>query len=157
MRLLTFQGSGLNCQRPSRCSSDRDDERHAGNQRRFWRSKNSDLPIFASMTFDENQRTLTGASPLTGHHPEGLGVDCLGVNCSRAWRNEPIVMKFCRLPRFLSSSNPMPVFRSMRTIRRHTMCRWRFAKYIKRLSRCRCQLLWLLRNDAGVHRQCLAY
>lgn len=45
--------------------------------------ENSDLPVFVSMTFEENKRTLTGTDPLTFVNVvEGLGVDALGVNCS---------------------------------------------------------------------------
>lgn len=45
--------------------------------------ENSDLPIFVTMTFEQNKRTLTGTDPLTFVNVvEGLGVDALGVNCS---------------------------------------------------------------------------
>lgn len=45
--------------------------------------ENSDLPVFVTMTFEDNQRTLTGTDPLTFVNVvEGLGVDALGVNCS---------------------------------------------------------------------------
>ncbi|MFQ9972720.1 homocysteine S-methyltransferase family protein [Coprobacillus cateniformis] len=45
--------------------------------------ENSDLPVFVTMTFEQNKRTLTGTDPLTFVNVvEGLGVDALGVNCS---------------------------------------------------------------------------
>lgn len=45
--------------------------------------ENSDLPIFVTMTFEQNKRSLTGTDPLTFVNVvEGLGVDALGVNCS---------------------------------------------------------------------------
>lgn len=45
--------------------------------------ENSDLPVFVTMTFESNQRTLTGTDPLTFLNVvEGLGADVLGVNCS---------------------------------------------------------------------------
>ncbi len=45
--------------------------------------ENSNLPVFATMTFDENGRTLTGATPKTMTAVlEGLGVEALGINCS---------------------------------------------------------------------------
>lgn len=45
--------------------------------------ENSDLPVFVTMTFESNQRTLTGTDPLTFVNVvEGLGADVLGVNCS---------------------------------------------------------------------------
>lgn len=45
--------------------------------------ENSDLPVFATMTFEPNGRTLAGCDPVTMVTVlEGLGVDALGVNCS---------------------------------------------------------------------------
>ena len=45
--------------------------------------ENSDLPIFATMTFESNKRTLQGCDPITMITVlEGLHVDALGVNCS---------------------------------------------------------------------------
>ena len=45
--------------------------------------ENSNLPVFVTMTFEENKRTFTGCSVsamvLT---IVGLGVDAIGVNCS---------------------------------------------------------------------------
>lgn len=41
------------------------------------------LPIIASMTYEENGRTLTGSDPLTVVTIlEALGVDAIGINCS---------------------------------------------------------------------------
>lgn len=45
--------------------------------------ENSNLPVFCTMTFQSDGRTLTGTDPLTMVNVlEGLGVDALGVNCS---------------------------------------------------------------------------
>ncbi len=45
--------------------------------------EHSDKPIFATMTFDSSERTLTGSTPeIVANTLEGLGVDALGVNCS---------------------------------------------------------------------------
>ncbi|BES65539.1 homocysteine S-methyltransferase family protein [Gottschalkiaceae bacterium SANA] len=45
--------------------------------------ENSTLPIFATMSFTEDERTLTGTDPETMVRIlEGLQVDVLGVNCS---------------------------------------------------------------------------
>lgn len=42
-----------------------------------------DLPIFTTMTFESNHRTLSGCDPLTMVNVlEGLKVDALGINCS---------------------------------------------------------------------------
>lgn len=45
--------------------------------------ENSNLPVFCTMTFEKNGRTLTGTDPLTMVNIlQGLGVEALGVNCS---------------------------------------------------------------------------
>lgn len=45
--------------------------------------ENSDLPVFVSMTYEANGRTLSGCDTLTMVNVlEGLHVDALGVNCS---------------------------------------------------------------------------
>lgn len=44
--------------------------------------ENTDLPIFCTMTFDESGKTLTGANTeVMAAMLEGLGVDCIGINC----------------------------------------------------------------------------
>ena len=45
--------------------------------------ENCDLPLFVTMSFEENQRTFTGCSIESfGRTVEGLGADAIGVNCS---------------------------------------------------------------------------
>lgn len=45
--------------------------------------EHSDLPVFVTMTYENNQRTLSGCDPLTMVTVlEGLRVDAIGVNCS---------------------------------------------------------------------------
>ena len=44
--------------------------------------ENTSLPIFLTMTFDQTHKTLTGADiHVMSAMFEGLGVDCLGINC----------------------------------------------------------------------------
>lgn len=44
--------------------------------------ENTSLPVFCTMTFDENGKTLTGADPLImSAILEGIGADCIGINC----------------------------------------------------------------------------
>ncbi len=44
--------------------------------------ENTGLPIFCTMTFDESGKTLTGANiEVMAAMLEGLGVDCIGINC----------------------------------------------------------------------------
>ena len=45
--------------------------------------ENSSLPVFCTLTFQEDGRTFLGTDPVTAVHAlQGLGVDCLGANCS---------------------------------------------------------------------------
>ncbi len=45
--------------------------------------ENSNLPVFVTMTYETNQRTLSGCDPVTMvNFLEGLNVDALGINCS---------------------------------------------------------------------------
>lgn len=45
--------------------------------------ENSDLPVVATMSFEEDHRTFTGCLPSSmALTLEGLGVDALGINCS---------------------------------------------------------------------------
>ena len=55
--------------------------------------ENSDLPIAATMTFEQNMRTFTGCSiSAMALTLTGLGVDALGVNCSLGPKElEPVI------------------------------------------------------------------
>ncbi len=69
--------------------------------------EHTDLPILATMTFEENHRTFTGCTvPAMALTLEGLGVDALGFNCSLGpkeilplaqelvqWTSLPLVIK----------------------------------------------------------------
>ncbi len=45
--------------------------------------ENTNLPVYVTMTFEENGRTFTGCSALSmAATLEGLGVDAIGLNCS---------------------------------------------------------------------------
>lgn len=45
--------------------------------------EHTDLPVFVTMTFEQNKRTLSGNDPETFINvAEGLGADAIGVNCS---------------------------------------------------------------------------
>ena len=44
--------------------------------------ENTSLPVFCTMTFDESYKTLTGGDvAVMSAIMEGLGVDCVGINC----------------------------------------------------------------------------
>lgn len=77
--------------------------------------ENSDKPVFATMTFSDNGRTLTGTTPLIMVNTlEGLGVDVLGVNCSLGPKDlMPIVkeiMKYAHIPVIVQPNRGIPKY-----------------------------------------------
>lgn len=82
--------------------------------------ENSDLPVFVTMTFEQNGRTLTGADPTTFVNVvEGLGVDALGVNCSLGPKElKPIVdeiLEVASVPVIIQPNAGLPVLRDGQT------------------------------------------
>ena len=68
--------------------------------------ENSDLPVFVTMTYDENGRLMTGGDvPGEVALLEGLGVDALGINCGLG----PVQMKPIALKMLEYASVPMIV------------------------------------------------
>lgn len=61
--------------------------------------ENSSLPVFCTMTFDENGRSFTGCMPESMVATiQGLGVDAIGVNCSLGPKQLlPIVEKIAKI------------------------------------------------------------
>ncbi|MBR6900588.1 MAG: homocysteine S-methyltransferase family protein, partial [Synergistaceae bacterium] len=78
--------------------------------------ENSNLPVFATMSFEQSGRTFFGTSieAMTATL-EGLGIDALGVNCSLGPRQLlPIVEKICSLshiPVMVQPNAGLPVMR----------------------------------------------
>ncbi len=78
--------------------------------------ENSNLPVFATMSFEESGRTFFGTSieAMTATL-EGLGIDALGVNCSLGpCQLLPIVEKICTLshiPVMVQPNAGLPVIR----------------------------------------------
>ena len=75
--------------------------------------ENSNLPVFASMTFEQNARTLSGCDPLTMVNVlEGLQVDALGINCSLGpVELTPVineVLKYAHVPVILQPNAGLP-------------------------------------------------
>ena len=64
--------------------------------------ENTNLPVFCTMTFDENGRSFTGCMPESMVATiEGLGVDAIGVNCSLGPKQLiPIVEKISKWLQF---------------------------------------------------------
>lgn len=96
--------------------------------------ENSDLPVFVSMTFQENGRTLTGSDPLTFVNVvEGLNVDALGVNCSLGPKElKPIVdaiLEVANVPVLLQPNAGLPCLHCGQT--HYEMKPSEFAMYMK--------------------------
>ncbi len=75
--------------------------------------ENSDLPVFCTMTFEDETRTFTGTDVLTMVNVvEGLGVDALGVNCSKGpGELQPVVnqiLKYSSLPVIVQANAGLP-------------------------------------------------
>lgn len=83
--------------------------------------ENSDLPIFCTLTFEEDGRTFTGGSiEAMVAVLEGLGVDALGLNCSLGpTKLEPLVTEILRqteLPVILQANAGLPVVEAGQTV-----------------------------------------
>ena len=83
--------------------------------------ENSDLPIVATMTFDETGRTFLGTDPATAAIVlSGLGVQALGVNCSLGPEAlEPIVrtmLKATALPVVVQANAGLPQIADGQTV-----------------------------------------
>lgn len=83
--------------------------------------ENTDLPIFATMTFDQSGRTLTGSTPeIVAYTLEGLGVDALGVNCSLGPKElTPIVgrlLSSTKLPVIVQPNRGLPELKNGKTV-----------------------------------------
>lgn len=75
--------------------------------------ENSDLPIFCTMSYEEDGRTFTGCNILSMVMVlEGLGVDALGINCSLGPKEiEPLleeILKISNLPIMVQANAGLP-------------------------------------------------
>jgi 5-methyltetrahydrofolate--homocysteine methyltransferase len=83
--------------------------------------ENSDLPVFCTLTFEENGRTFTGGSIKSMISVlEGLGVDVLGLNCSLGPEKlEPLVeeiLEYAETPVMLQANAGLPVVEDEKTV-----------------------------------------
>jgi 5-methyltetrahydrofolate--homocysteine methyltransferase len=83
--------------------------------------ENSNLPIFCTLTFEENGRTFTGGSIRSMISVlEGLGVDGIGLNCSLGPKKlEPLVeevLKYSEKPVILQANAGLPVVKDGETV-----------------------------------------
>ncbi len=83
--------------------------------------ENSDLPIFCTMTFQEDERTFLGTDPLTAVSVlQGLGVDALGMNCSLGPEEMihllPDFLRYAKVPLMVQSNAGLPKMEGDETI-----------------------------------------
>lgn len=83
--------------------------------------ENTSLPIFCTMTFQEDHRTFVGTDPLTAVLTlQGLGVDAVGVNCSLGPAElQPIVdvfLKYAKLPVMVQANAGLPEMENGQTV-----------------------------------------
>ena len=83
--------------------------------------ENTNLPVFATFSFDERERLLTGGDIIcTAALLEGLGVDALGINCSFGPKKMKGLLtrlaEFSSLPIIFMPNAGMPVFRDGKTV-----------------------------------------
>ncbi|NMM64096.1 dihydropteroate synthase [Clostridium sp. P21] len=99
--------------------------------------ENSDLPVFCTMTFQDNGRTLMGTDPKTMVFVlEGLGVDALGVNCSLGPKElMPIVeeiLKYASIPVMVQPNAGLPRYDGKNTV--YDIAPKEFAEYVKLMA-----------------------
>lgn len=75
--------------------------------------ENSNLPVFCTMTFEDEYRTFTGTNVITMVNVvQGLGADVLGVNCSKGPGDlQPIVdqiLKYSQIPVMVQANAGLP-------------------------------------------------
>ncbi|MFP4371294.1 MAG: homocysteine S-methyltransferase family protein [Halanaerobium sp.] len=83
--------------------------------------ENSNLPVFCTLTFEEDGRTFTGCSIRSMISVlEGLGVDGIGLNCSLGPEKlEPLVeevLKYSKVPVILQANAGLPVVEDGETV-----------------------------------------
>ncbi len=83
--------------------------------------ENSSLPVFCTMTFQKNGRTLIGTDPLTMVNVvQSLGADALGLNCSLGPKElMPIVReitRYSRVPVLVQPNAGLPEYKNGETV-----------------------------------------
>ena len=99
--------------------------------------ENSDLPVFCTMTFQKDRRTFLGTDPLTAVSIlQGLGVDCLGINCSLGPKEMLPILKeiltYSKLPVMIQSNAGLPMMVGEETV--FPVGAVEFAQYAKEMA-----------------------
>lgn len=83
--------------------------------------ENSDLPVFCSVTFQDNGRTLMGSDPITVVNTlQDLNIDAIGVNCSLGPKDIiPLVkefLKYSKIPVMVQPNAGLPKVEDGKTV-----------------------------------------
>ena len=82
--------------------------------------ENTNLPVWTSMSFEQNKRTYTGTS-IAGYilTMQGMGVDAIGINCGLGpdlmFDNAQEMTKYANVPLFVKPNAGMPYFKNGKT------------------------------------------
>ena len=87
--------------------------------------ENTSLPVFCTMTFQQDGRTFVGCDPIsTVFTLQSLGVDALGLNCSLGPKELlPIIeqmLPYCKVPFMVQSNAGLPQIENDETVYRIT-------------------------------------
>lgn len=99
--------------------------------------ENSFLPVFCTLSFQEDGRTFVGTDPLTATVVlQSLGVDALGVNCSLGPKElMPVVyeiLKYAKVPVIVQPNAGLPRIEGDKTV--YDITPEEFAGYIKQMA-----------------------
>ena len=82
--------------------------------------ENTSLPVFVTLTYQEDGRTFSGTDPLSGVNIlQSLGVDALGLNCSlgpvEIQETVEIILKYAKVPVMIQPNAGLPKMRNGET------------------------------------------
>lgn len=99
--------------------------------------ENTSLPVFCTMTFDENGKTLTGSDPLIAAAIlEGIGADCIGINCGygpdMTLRTAEQLQKYASVPVMVQPNAGLPSIENGQTV--YSVTAENFAKEMRSIA-----------------------
>lgn len=106
--------------------------------------ENSDLPVFASMTYQADGRTFVGCDPKTAAVSlSALGIDAIGVNCSLGpVELMPIIdelLKYSKVPVLVQPNAGLPVIENGETV--YKISPDEYADYMEKIAAKGCAVL----------------
>jgi len=99
--------------------------------------ENTNLPVWTSMSFEQNKRTYTGTS-IAGYilTMQGMGVDAIGINCGLGpdlmFENAKEMTKYANVPLFVKPNAGMPYFKDGKTC--YDIDSKQFAQYMAKIA-----------------------